>query len=80
LKAYHYCAMAAPSVGHSHYASGTVQFGGDLMTDGEYTRLCNFIGASMKPPRSGADLVLISLSVIDAPDLAPMPAMTARIQ
>jgi hypothetical protein len=80
LKAYHYCAMAAPSIGHSHYASGTVQFDGDLMVDGEYIRLCNFIGANMKPPRGASDIVLISLTVIDAPELVPMPAMTSRIQ
>jgi hypothetical protein len=80
LRTYHYCAMAAPSIGHSHYAGGIVQFDGDLMADGEYIRLCNFIGASMTPPTSGSALVLISLTVIAVTDLAPMPAMTARIQ
>lgn len=67
MKTYHYCAVFHED-GKQHWSHGTLTFGGDLMAPGAYTRLCDWIGESMKPPRCGDQLLIHSLTVIASND------------
>jgi hypothetical protein len=63
MKTYHYCAVYHEG-GNQHWTHGTAQFDVDLMAPGAYTKLCEWIGASMKPPRPAEQLLVQSLTVI----------------
>lgn len=63
MKTYHYCAVFHEN-GSQHWTHGTLRFGGDLTAPGAYAKLCEWIGAEMKPPRPGEQLLIQSLTVI----------------